>query len=122
MRKSLRKNMTSAEAALWKALRSRGAGGYKFRRQHGIGPYVLDFYCPALRLCIELDGSSHDYRFDYDEQRTKFLGEQGIWVVRFRNEQIWASVNGVVAEIIRIGREIEQVTDPVTDPSPNPSP
>lgn len=85
-RKNLRNNMTPAEAMLWKALRGRGAGGYKFRRQQGIGPYVLDFYCPELKLCLELDGSSHDYRYEYDEQRTLFLKEQGIMVLRFSNE------------------------------------
>jgi len=123
-RKSLRRNMTPAEAALWRALRGRGAGGWKFRRQQGIGPYVLDFYCPELRLCVELDGSSHDYRFEYDEQRTAFLGEQGIRVVWFRNEQVWASIEGIVAEIVRIGREIQggATAIEVTDPTPSPSP
>ena len=119
IRKSLRRSMTPAEAALWRALRGRGAEGYKFRRQQGIGPYVLDFYCPELRLCVELDGSSHNYRFEYDEQRTAFLNEQGIRVVRFRNEQVWASVDGIVAEIVRIGHEIQGKD---TDPTPNPSP
>ena len=119
IRKSLRRSMTLAEAALWRALRGRGAGGYKFRRQQGIGPYVLDFYCPELRLCVELDGSSHNYRFEYDEQRTAFLNEQGIRVVRFSNEQVWASVDGIVAEIVRIGHEIQGKD---TDPTPNPSP
>ena len=107
IRKLLRRNMTAAEAVLLRALRGRGVGGWKFRRQQGIGPYVLDFYCPELRLCVELDGSSHDYRFEYDEQRTAFLDEQGIRVVRFRNEQVWTSIDGVVAEIVRIGREIQ---------------
>ena len=127
LRKSLRRNMTPAEAALWRALRGRGAGGWKFRRQQGIGPYVLDFYSPELRLCVELDGSSHDYRFEYDEQRTAFLGKQGIRVIRFRNEQVWTSIEGIVAEIVRIGREIQGDTaigDVIgdTDPTPNPSP
>ena len=101
LRKSLRSNMTPAEAMLWRALRGRGAGGLKFRRQQGIGPYVLDFYCPERRLCVELDGSSHDYRYDYDEQRTKFLASQGIRVVRFHNEQVFTCLDGVVAEIVR---------------------
>jgi very-short-patch-repair endonuclease len=69
--------VTSAEATLWRALKRRGAGGLKFRRQQGIGSYVLDFYCPDRRLCVELDGSSHDYRYEYDEARTQFLAEQG---------------------------------------------
>ena len=125
LRKSLRQNMTPSEAARWLALRGRGAGGYKFRRQQGIGPFVLDFYCPELKLCVELDGSSHDYRFDYDEQRTRFLDEQGIRVIRFQNEQVWSGIEGVVAEIVRIGREIKRThadNNEVTDPTPTPSP
>ena len=96
-----------AESLLWRALKGKGAGGFKFRRQQGIGPYVLDFYCPELRLGVELDGDSHDYKFEYDEKRTLFLNEQGIKVIRFRNEQIWANFNGVVEEIVRIGKEIK---------------
>ena len=119
-RKLLRSNMTPAEAALWRALRGRGAGGWKFRRQQGIGPYILDFYCPELRLCIELDGSSHDYKYEYDEQRTRFLSEQGIRVVRFQNEQMWSCMDGIVEEIVRIGNEI--AGKEITDPAPNPAP
>ncbi len=107
MRKSLRSNATPAEAALWRALKGRGAGGYKFRRQQGIGPYVLDFYCPELRLCVELDGASHDYKYEYDEQRTAYLRRQGIRVVRFENEQVWKSVDRIVEEIVRIGEEMK---------------
>ena len=135
-RKALRSNMTPAEATLWRALKGRGAGGLKFRRQQGIGPYVLDFYCPERRLCVELDGSSHDYRYEYDEQRTQFLAEQGIRVVRFRNEQVFTCLDGVVAEIIRaaqlptplrggvaegrggVNAADEEDTDPTPDPSP----
>ena len=106
-RRALRNNMTPAESLLWRALKGKGAGGFKFRRQQGIGPYVLDFYCPELRLGVELDGDSHDYKFEYDEKRTLFLNEQGIKVIRFRNEQIWANFNGVVEEIVRIGKEIK---------------
>ena len=73
LRKELRSHATPAEAVLWKMLKGRNADGMKFWRQQGIGPYVLDFYCPELRLCVELDGSSHDYKNEYDEQRTKFL-------------------------------------------------
>ena len=136
-RKALRSNMTPAEATLWRALKGRGAGGLKFRRQQGIGPYVLDFYCPERRLCVEVDGSAHDYRYDYDEQRTLFLAQQGIRVVRFRNEQVFTCLNGVVAEIVRAaGGDTDHTpvrqdgdTDPTpvrqdgdTDPTPNPSP
>jgi len=134
-RKALRSNMTPAEATLWSALKGRGAGGLKFlrpvgskraklerRRQQGIGPYVLDFYCPERRLCVEVDGSAHDYRYDYDEQRTLFLAQQGIRVVRFRNEQVFTCLNGVVAEIVRAAGGDTDPTpvrqDGDTDPPP----
>jgi hypothetical protein len=82
-------------------------------RQQGIGSYVLDFYCPDRRLCVELDGSSHDYRYEYDEARTQFLAEQGIRVVRFRNDQVFTCLSGVVEEIVKAAGEI-------TDPTPTP--
>ena len=104
-RKNLRNNMTAAEATLWRALKGRGADGLKFRRQQGIGPFILDFYCPECRLGIELDGTSHDHKYDYDLQRTAYLNEQGIRMVRFTNDQVFSSLRGVVEEIIRVARE-----------------
>jgi very-short-patch-repair endonuclease len=100
LRKELRNHATPAEAVLWKMLKGRQAGGFKFRRQQGIGPFVLDFYCAELRLGIELDGSSHDYKYEYDEQRSTFLYEQKIHVIRFTNEQVWANIDAVVGEIV----------------------
>ena len=104
-RKTLRSNMTPAEAILWRALKGRSAEGLKFRRQQGIGPFVLDFYCPDRLLCIELDGSSHDHQYKYDEQRTAYLRKQGIRVIRFSNEQVFTCLRGVVAEIIKAALE-----------------
>ena len=100
-RKSLRNNMTSAEALLWRALKGRGTGGMKFRRQQGVGPFILDFYCPEHRLGIEIDGSSHDYKYEYDEKRTEYLRSQGIRLLRFSNQQVFTSMQGVLAEIAR---------------------
>ena len=131
----LRHNLTPAEALLWRALKGRGVGGLKFRRQQGIGPFVLDFYCPEARLCVELDGSAHDYRYDYDERRTAYLAQQGIRVIRFTNDQVFTCLEGVVAQILRaaaphpcrggvpVGRGGDsnpstEVTDPTPDPSP----
>ena len=111
LRKELRSHATPAEAVLWKMLKGRNADGMKFRRQQGIGPYVLDFYCPELRLCVELDGSSHDYKYEYDEQRTEFLQNQGIRVLRFSNEQVWQGLDFVVDEIVRVGRLIRDDAD-----------
>lgn len=107
IRKSLRNNATPAEAILWRALKGRGTGGYKFRRQQGIGQFILDFFCPELLLCVEIDGNSHDFKSDYDEQRTHFLNSQGITVIRFSNDQVCTNVDGVVSEIIRIAKELE---------------
>ena len=121
-RKALRNNMTPAEATLWRALKGRGVGSMKFRRQQGIGPFVLDFYCPECLLAIELDGASHDYKYEYDEKRTEYLRRQGIRILRFSNQQVFTSMQGVLAEIVRVAKED---TDPqllVTDPTPNPSP
>ena len=104
-RKALRNNMTPAEAMLWRALKGRGAGGMKFRRQQGIGPFILDFYCPEHMLGIELDGSSHDYKYEYDEERTEYLRRQGIRLLRFSNQQVFSSLQGVLAEIMRAASE-----------------
>jgi very-short-patch-repair endonuclease len=106
LRRELRNHSTSAEATLWKLLKNSQAGGYKFRRQHGIGPFVLDFYCPLLRLCIELDGGVHQMPLAdvKDEMRTKFLNEQGITVLRFENDVVWRNPQSIVEKIIEFGR------------------
>jgi len=117
-RKALRNDMTPAEATLWRALKGSGVGGMKFRRQQGIGPFVLDFYCPAHRLGIELDGNSHDHKFEYDEKRTEYLREQGIRILRFSNEQVFTSLQGVLAEIVRAADEVTDPTPPFGHPSP----
>lgn len=118
-RKALRNHSTAAEGTLWRALKGRQCGGWKFRRQQSIGAYIMDFYCPELRLCIELDGSVHDYRYDYDEQRTAFLSAQGISVMRFRNEQVFCNPGWIVEQIIRkYGTREEEATDPTPNPSP----
>ena len=99
-RKTLRNNMTPAEATLWRTLKDRGAGGLKFRRQQSIGPFILDFYCPEYRLGIELDGTSHDYKYEYDETRTEYLHGQGIRILRFTTQQVFTSLEAVLAEIV----------------------
>ena len=86
LRRKLRTHGTIAEATLWQMLKSRQIEGVKFRRQYGIGPYILDFYCPELRLCIELDGQPHftPEGYEYDLHRTEYLNRfHGIQVMRF---------------------------------------
>jgi very-short-patch-repair endonuclease len=100
-RKQLRNNPTLAEARLWYFLRG-GHVGAKFRRQYGVGNYVLDFYSPELRLAIEVDGDSHfsvEGR-NHDSERTEFLVKRGIQVVRFTNREVLEACDGVV-EVIR---------------------
>ena len=101
LRQSLRNNATSVEALLWRALKGKQVEGLKFRRQFGIGPFVLDFYCPELRLGIELDGGVHKeaYTSDYDEMRTRFLNENRIKVLRFDNEVVYNNIEGIIEAI-----------------------
>ena len=100
-RRYLRKNETSAEHILWHYLRNRQLDGYRFRQQHGFGPYILDFYCPQLRLCIEVDGGVHDEfeQKEKDQDRTLFLNQNRIHVIRFRNEEIETNIESVLQNI-----------------------
>ena len=105
LRQTLRNNATAAEAILWRALKGKRVEGLKFRRQFGVGPYVIDFYCPEIRLGIELDGGVHktSYIHEYDEMRSRFLGENGLRVLRFDNEVVYNNVEGII-EAIRKAR------------------
>lgn len=99
-RKSLRNHGTCAEAVLWRMLKNRQVQGLKFRRQHGIGPYIIDFYCPELKLAIELDGEVHYNRSEYDEQRSEFLEKTGgICVLRFENRTVFENPARIIEEI-----------------------
>ena len=97
-RQALRRDSTKAEAILWLYLRQRSFHGYKFRRQHGIGPYIVDFYCPRLKLAIELDGSQH-FQPDalvYDRRRDAAIQSNGIKVIRFINSDIFNHLDSVL--------------------------
>lgn len=99
-RRKLRHSLTPAEAALWRVLKGRQVYGLKFRRQHSVGPYILDFYCPELKLAIELDGESHVMREEYDERRTDYLFRvAGITVLRFENRVVFENLEQIIAEI-----------------------
>src|SRR3990172_10469698 len=90
-RKKLRHNLTPAEAKLWSLLKDSRLEDSKFRRQHSVGPYVLDFYCPKEKLCIELDGMVHftDEGYEYDTARTEYLRSMDIRVLRFENKDLF---------------------------------
>jgi very-short-patch-repair endonuclease len=89
-RRELRRNSTPAEVLLWACLRKSQIDGKKFRRQHSIGPYIVDFYCPECRVIVELDGAAHTglLKAEKDERRTKFLANFGVQVLRFENKEV----------------------------------
>lgn len=97
-RRDLRNGSTSAEASLWKVLKGSQLEGLKFRRQHSVGNYILDFYCPEYKLAIELDGNYHfeEDQMKRDEDRDKFLAEIGIRVIRIENDNVFKNIDMVL--------------------------
>lgn len=83
-----RDHPTLAEAAMWEILHGKKLGGFKFRRQHKIGPFIVDFYCHAANLVVEVDGPIHERQQDEDVKRSAWLTSIGLTVIRFRNEEI----------------------------------
>lgn len=101
--KALRKDMTNAEKRLWNQLKSRRLWNIRFRRQHPVAPYILDFACVKYRLAIEVDGETHSSVEEraYDSRRTKVLETKGWTVIRFRNDEIYKQMNDVLDKITR---------------------
>ena len=97
--RELRQEMTEAERVLWDALRGRGVAGLRFRRQHPVGCFVLDFYCPAAKLCVEVDGGIHDTQPERDAERSEILTAGGYRVLRFRNEEVLTNLPSVLSRI-----------------------
>ena len=95
----LRSNMTLAEQVLWDALRGKKLDGLKFRAQHPVGPFILDFWCPSRKLVVELDGDIHQGQEDYDEARTKQLEDYGYCVIRFQNKDVLTDLPSVLERI-----------------------
>lgn len=100
-RKKLRNNLTKAEAILWRELKNRKMLGFKFRRQYGIGAYVVDFYCTDLNLAVEVDGVTHstDEEKEYDSRRESDIGQLGIQFLRFTNPEIYEDLHNVLEKI-----------------------
>ncbi|WP_107668603.1 endonuclease domain-containing protein [Cyanothece sp. BG0011] len=107
-RRSLRNNMPPAEQLLWARLRRRQVEGVKFRRQYSIGPFVVDFYVPELRLAIEVDGPSHftPETKVYDTERQAFIESFGNRFLRFTNRQVYQELDAVVEAIAFTIREM----------------
>lgn len=102
-RKHLRNHSTSAEATLWNYLKNSQLEGRKFRRQHSIEFYILDFYCPSEKINIELDGQEHfeGHGLVQDEKRDEFLKSLSIKILRFENKQVFENIDWVLNEIKR---------------------
>ena len=98
--RQLRQEQTPGEAMLWEQLRDRRLAGYKFRRQHPPGRFVVDFYCAETRLIVELDGPVHDQQHERDATREAALRAQGYQFIRFTNAEINSDLAGVCQRII----------------------
>jgi len=98
--RQLRRKATDAERLLWKHLRMRQLGTFKFRRQQPIGPYIVDFICLEQRLTIELDGGQHTDQIEYDEKRSAWLEERGYRVLRYWNHDVLKTPEVVMADIL----------------------
>lgn len=92
--------MTVAESHLWQCLRARQIHGLKFRRQHPVGKYILDFACVEAGLAIEVDGGQHNEMQIHDNQRTAWLEAQGWKVLRFWNNEVLQNIEGVLMELL----------------------
>ncbi|MEO8349288.1 MAG: DUF559 domain-containing protein [Acidobacteriota bacterium] len=112
--RELRRRSTVMEAKLWSCLRARRLDGARFRRQHPIGRWIADFYCPESKLVIELDGGGHaaPEKAASDVERDNAFREHGIRVLRFWNTDIHLNVDGV----------LQRISEVLKDPSPRPSP
>ncbi len=97
--RELRQHATPAEALLWERLRAGRLDGFRFRRQHAIGGYIVDFWCAPARLAIELDGSAHSATAAADTERTRRLAAHGVTVLRFSNGRVRDDTEGVLREI-----------------------
>src|SRR3989344_7574936 len=103
LRQTLRRQAPDAEIIMWSRLQHSQLGGHKFRRQASIDRYVVDFYCPRLRLVVEVDGDSHftDEGEEYDQVRTEFLEALGLHILRFTNEEVYKNLPEVLGKILR---------------------
>ena len=111
LRRQLRSNSTPAERALWQILRKKQVEGLVFRRQYSIANYILDFYCPALHLAIELDGDYHNHgaAIDYDYHRNEYLQQNhGIKTLRFENKIVFEDPEAIIHSI---QQELEDMRD-----------
>jgi very-short-patch-repair endonuclease len=115
--RALRRRMTDAERLLWRHLRNRELGGWKFRRQYPVGTFIVDFICVEKSLVIEVDGGQHATNEELDNQRSAYLNKMGYRVLRFWNNEVLQETEGVLTAIFAI-----LANDKQNSPSPQPSP
>ena len=111
--RELRRNMTLSEVLLWNELKQKKILGYDFDRQRPIGNYIVDFYCKELSLAIEIDGKSHIYRYDYDDERQSVLEKSGVKFLRFENIEVKKNM----INVLRVIEDWIENNRPSTDPS-----
>jgi very-short-patch-repair endonuclease len=97
--REMRKNPTPAEDRLWQRLQRQQINGLRFRRQQVFEGFIVDFYCPEAHLVVEVDGDVHELQADYDEARTAVLEGLGLRVLRFRNDEVFENIDGVLTVI-----------------------
>ena len=109
--RQLRHNMTNTERYLWSKLKMKQLNGYQFYRQKPIGNYIVDFYCPAAKLVIEVDGGQHFYDdgLEHDKERDAYINSLGLKVMRFTNVEVLKNIQGVFDRIIENMNEIPLV-------------
>jgi very-short-patch-repair endonuclease len=115
--RALRKRMTDAERLLWRHLRNRELGGWKFRRQYPVGPFIVDFICLEKNVVIEVDGGQHADKEELDSQRSAYLNKMGYKVFRFWDNEVLQETQAVLTGILAILAKSYQ-----NSPSPQPSP
>ncbi|MDH7486387.1 MAG: DUF559 domain-containing protein [Anaerolineae bacterium] len=108
--KELRRQMTKEERLLWQHLRANRLHGFHFRRQQIINGFIVDFYCHAAGLVVELDGEVHQQQVEYDTERDRILSARGLRILRFRNEEIRRDLPGVLTRIAEACREESDLT------------
>jgi very-short-patch-repair endonuclease len=118
-RQYLRNNATKAERFLWSKLKEKQLQGFKFRRQHGIGPFIVDFYSHTGKLAIEIDGDIHftEAAQEYDRRREEYIREYGVRFLRFTNYQVLRNLDGVLDAIAAV---LQSSTTPDTSHLPPP--
>jgi very-short-patch-repair endonuclease len=103
--KELRRQMTAEEQRLWEHLRTNRLDGFHFRRQQVVDGFIVDFYCHAAGLVVELDGAIHRQQGEYDAERGRILSARGLRVLRIRDQDVWSDLDGVLTRIAAACRE-----------------